>query len=213
MLVIDKDILFDGPTGCFSNSPEGLSLALTQSVDFDVWPLGMSVDEVRNTSASFCLSIFDACNLDCAYCFNKNKKGKPIDLNLAFSFLEECFRLHPNKDKYHVDLSGKGEPLLYLKDILVIKEYCLKKQDELRKEVLVQFVCNRTLLSPEIAKVLQRNGILFGVSIDGIKAVHDQARLTNDGRPTYDRILSNVNAIPHHQYVGAACTLTKTSSR
>ena len=108
MLVIDKDILFDGPTGCFSNSPEGLSLALTQSVDFDVWPLGMSVDEVRNTSASFCLSIFDACNLDCAYCFNKNKKGKPIDLNLAFSFLEECFRLYPNKDKYHVDLSGKG---------------------------------------------------------------------------------------------------------
>ncbi len=86
--------------------------------------------------------------------------------------------------------------MLYLKDILVIKEYCLKKQEELRKEVLVQFVCNGTLLSPEIAKVLQRNGILFGVSIDGIKAVHDQTRLTNDDRPTYDRILSNVNAIP-----------------
>lgn len=116
MLVIDKNIFFDGPTGCFSNSREGLSFAISQSADFDCLPLNMTVKDAKSSSASFCLSIFDACNLNCAYCFNKDKRGKPVDLNLAFSFLEECFRLYPNKDKYHVDLSGKGEPLLYLKD-------------------------------------------------------------------------------------------------
>ena len=209
MLVIDKDIFFDRPTGCFSNSREGLSFAASQSTDFDALPLGMAVDDVKSSSASFCLSIFDACNLNCVYCFNKDKKGKPVDLKAALAFLEQCFRLYPNKDKYHVDLSGKGEPLLYLKEILAIKEYCLQKQDELRKEVLVQFVCNGTLLSGEVAKILQQKGILFGVSIDGNETIHDEVRLTKDGQSTYQAILANVNAIPSHQYVGAACTLTK----
>lgn len=209
MLVIDKDIFFDGPTGCFSNSSEGLCCAVSRSLNFDRLPLGMKVDDAKSSSASFCLSIFDACNLGCAYCFNKDKKGKSIDLKQAIAFLEECFRLFPNKDKYHVDLSGKGEPLLYLRPILAIKEYCLRKQDELRKEVLVQFVCNGTLLTPQVAQVLQSKGVLFGVSIDGNRAIHDANRLTKNGESTYDLILRNVNAISNHQYVGAAATLTK----
>jgi len=164
--------------------------------------------EAEPTSYSFCLSVSDACNLACDYCFNKGKSGRTMGAEEAIAHLERLFRLHPDCEKYFVDLSGSGEPLLALKTVLTVAKWCKAKQDEIRREVLPQFVCNGTLLSPEVAKVLQSNGILFGVSLDGDERNHDSHRKSASGKATFKEIMANVSAIEHRQYVGVAVTLT-----
>ena len=146
-------------------------------------PMDKIIKTIQPTAYTFCIDVSDACNLCCDYCFNKNKSGRTIDSKTAISYLEKMFDKYPNGEKYFVDMSGKGEPLLALKTILEIATWCKKKQDEIRAEVLPQFVCNGTLLTPSIAKTLQDNGILFGVSLDGNKDIHDKHRKDAFGEP------------------------------
>lgn len=207
--MIDK-IYFDGPTGIYSEDPLCLELQAYKSANLDNFASKATYQSYGSTTASFCVSVFDSCNLDCAYCFNKGKNNSVPDMQVVFNFLDACFAAFPRKQKYFVDLSGKGEPLLYLSKIFEIKDYCIRKQNDLKVEVLVQFVSNGTLLEKEIAVLLQKHGILFGVSVDGNRAVHDSKRKTKDGKPTYDAILENVKAIPNRDYVGAACTFAES---
>lgn len=94
-----------------------------------------------------------------------------------------------NKEKYFIDLSGRGEPLLELPLILKIKEYCVSKSNLIKKEILVSFVTNGTLLTSNIAKILQENQILFGVSIDGDRLTHNMNRFSETFRNSYEIIL------------------------
>ena len=163
----------------------------------------------RHSAYTFCLNLIDACNLSCDYCFNQRKSGNKLTTSDAIRILETLFRTFPSGEKYFVDLSGKGEPLLALREILEIADWCHRKQDEIGKEVLVQFVCNGTLLSPAVANVLQAKGILFGVSLDGDKAIHDRHRKTKAGLPTFDSVLKNIQSIKSRDYVGCAGTITQ----
>ncbi len=105
---------------------------------------------------NICLSISNACNLKCSYCFNSAKTGKIMTSNEAISIIDKMINIFPNCEKYFVDLSGYGEPLLNLKTILDISDYCKDKSNLLRKEVLVSFVSNGLLLTSEIALILQK---------------------------------------------------------
>lgn len=171
-------------------------------------PMDEIIKTVQPTAYTFCIDVSDACNLCCDYCFNKNKSGRTIDSKTAISYLEKMFDKYPKGEKYFVDMSGKGEPLLALTTILEIAAWCKKKQDEIKAEVLPQFVCNGTLLTPSIAKMLQDNGILFGVSLDGNKHVHDKHRKDAFGQPTFEKILDNIKGIEHREYIGCAATIT-----
>lgn len=165
--------------------------------------------DYKTSKATFCINISNGCNLMCDYCFNKNKNGSYINYDKITKFLDLCFINYPDKDKYYVDLSGKGEPLLHLDLILKIKEYCNNKSNNIKREILVLFVSNGTLLNKNVAKILQDNGILFGVSLDGNKLIHDKHRKTIFGENTYDLIINNVKNIGNHDYVGCATTLTR----
>ncbi len=92
--------------------------------------------------------------------------------------------------------------------ILKIAKYCQDKSDELNVEVLPTFVCNGTLLSPIVAEILQKNGILFGVSLDGDKETHDLYRKDKNGESTYSEIIHNVLQIKNREYIGCTGTLT-----
>lgn len=206
--ILKTNVFVDGKTGMFSFDELDFKNVLSkQNIDFD--SLKPVFSEYNTTSVTFCINLSNACNLACDYCFNQQKSGSSVDIKDALQFLDTCFKSFPNKEKYFVDLSGKGEPLLYLDKILKIKRYCEIKSNEMMREVLVQLVSNGTLLDKLTVDVLQKNGILFGVSLDGNELVHDLHRKTIDNQPTYQKILSNVNNILHHEYVGAACTLTK----
>jgi radical SAM protein with 4Fe4S-binding SPASM domain len=162
------------------------------------------------TAYSLCLNISDACNLRCAYCFNPEKKNRLMKAEDAIRACDSFFRLFPNGEKYYIDLSGKGEPLLNKETIIAVADYCRRKSNELRLEVLPMLVCNGTLLSSENVKLLQESGVLFGVSIDGPKYIHDLYRRDLFGKGTFDRIISNVSRIKNRSFVGCAATLTNS---
>lgn len=134
--------------------------------------------------------------------------GRIIPFEKAKDFLDKMFSTFPNGEKYFVDLSGKGEPLMNLPVILKIAKYCQDKSDELNVEVLPTFVCNGTLLSPIVAEILQKSGILFGVSLDGDKETHDLYRKDKNGEGTYSEIIHNVLQIKNREYIGCTGTLT-----
>lgn len=133
--------------------------------------------------------------------------GRIIPFEKAKDFLDKMFSTFPNGKKYFGDLSGKGEPLMNLPVILKIAKYCQDKSDELNVEVLPTFVCNGTLLSPIVAEILQKNGILFGVSLDSDKETHDLYRKDKNGEGTYSEIIHNVLQIKNREYIG--CTTLK----
>lgn len=166
------------------------------------------LEHFKPTSYSFCLNISDSCNLRCAYCFNNNKQNVLMSHETALKALDFFFDKFPNGEKYFVDMSGKGEPLLNKEVIRKVALYCHKKSDELMCEVLPMLVCNGTLLSKENIQFLQQLGVLFGVSLDGAKSVHDLYRRDIYGNGTFDKIIRNVLSIKHSEYVGCAATLT-----
>lgn len=162
----------------------------------------------KPTAYSFCLNISDSCNLKCSYCFNLDKKNTLMSPTEAIKALDFFFNKFPNGEKYYVDLSGKGEPLLNKDTIKEVALFCHKKSDELKREVLPMLVCNGTLLSKDNVEFLQDLGVLFGVSIDGAKSTHDFYRKDKEGNGTFDIIINNVLAIKQREYIGVAATLT-----
>ena len=159
---------------------------------------------------SFCLEISDVCNLRCSYCFNQGKTGKRMSIKDAERSLDLLFSEFPNAEKYFIDLSGVGEPLMNLSLIDAIAQYAKQKSDEIDREVTVTLVSNGTLLSKPVAEHLKKKSILFGVSIDGNKENHDTYRVYANGRGSFDDIVKNVKSIKNRQYVGCAITITKT---
>jgi len=204
--IFDKEIFIDSSNSNFSDDKNEIyNNVFSRNFDY----MKPNFSDYKTSSAVFCINLSNSCNLKCDYCFNSNKTGKCIDFKDIKEFIDLCFKIFPNKDKYYVDLSGKGEPLLFLKSILDIKKYCEEISNKINREILVSFVCNGTLLTKEIAELLQKKGILFGVSLDGNESIHNKHRKTIDGKDTYKDIIDNVDNIPHHEYVGCAATLTK----
>ena len=115
---------------------------------------------------------------------------------------------YPDADRYIVDLSGTGEPLLNKELIFTISDYCITKSNEIIKEILPMLVCNGTLLTKNTAKELSNHLILYGISIDGIKSDHDRNRIYSNGKGTYHSIISNIKQIENRKYIGAAVTIT-----
>lgn len=130
-------------------------------------------------------NISNQCNLNCSYCFHNKENDEQIDGKFIADSLNDFLRLHPQCRKLFVDLSGHGEPLLSLKLVLEIAKYCRMKTKETGVEIIPNLITNGVLLTKNIADLLQNNGILFGVSIDGDKNVHDKVRIFKKAaRPT-----------------------------
>lgn len=151
------------------------------------------------------------CNMACTYCFKKNRTIDQMKLENVKAFIDKIISIHPNAEKYIVDPTGSGEPLLDLDLICDIGEYCKQKSDEVRKEVLPMLVTNGTLLTLDAVDKLRKAGILFGVSIDGIKKVHDSKRIDYNGVGTHKTILKNIKRIKDRTLLGAAVTLTNSN--
>lgn len=160
------------------------------------------------STITFCLEISDVCNLNCSYCFNNDKSGNRMSFDVAKESLDYLFSLFPNAQKYFIDVSGDGEPLLSMSLIEQIAKYAHDKSNEIDREVTVSLVSNGFLLTPSIVKKLQDMNILFGVSIDGCKENHNLLRKDKSGKETFDIIMKNVYKKEDRYFIGCAVTIT-----
>lgn len=151
------------------------------------------------------------CNMSCTYCFKTKRDTIEMKLEDSVSFIDNIIECYPHAEKYIVDPTGSGEPLLNLELIISIGEYCKKKSNDINKEVLPMLVTNGTLLDLNTVDRLRNAGILFGVSIDGQRREHDSNRVDYNGLGTYKTILSNIKKIKDRSLLGAAVTLTDSN--
>lgn len=144
------------------------------------------------------------CNLNCSYCFSNNKSSE-FDMSVetaksAIDFFLKHFNTFENCD-YIVDLSGAGEPLLRLDFLLEINKYVKEIEKEKKIHIYCQLVTNGMLLTPEISKLIQEAGIIFGVSLDG-----DKKDSKNRKGLDYSIVEKNIDAVKYKDFFGLAAT-------
>ena len=145
--ILDKVIYINSSNANFSNDEKDL-INDYYSLNFDL--IKYQFENYQNSSATFCVNLSNACNLNCDYCFNDKKNGTSIDLDKIKKYLDTCFNYFPNKDKYFVDVSGKGEPLLFLDKILKIKEYCIDISNQLMASIALLKKINSEILTAHL---------------------------------------------------------------
>ncbi|MDE7165018.1 MAG: radical SAM protein [Clostridiales bacterium] len=156
-------------------------------------------------TVTMCIHISPVCNLNCKYCFKKQSEG---DLTIADvqRFIDCVLQVYPHADRYIVDMSGAGEPLLRKDLLFKIARYCKTLSDKHLREFLPTIVTNGTLLTEQVVNELQSEGVLFGVSLDGTRDAHNKNRVFQNGDGSYDIIEKNIRGIKHKDFVGAALT-------
>lgn len=181
---------------------------LSEDIDYNI-NIEDNFDPKNPKVVYICIHSSSMCNLRCKYCFMKSRENiTDLDINSIKSFINLIISIHPKADKYIVDLSGSGEPLIKIELLEMIAQYCKLKSDLIKREILPMLVSNGTLLSIEMVDKLNKSGILFGVSIDGLRKDHDTYRVDENNKGTYKKIIANSKRIKEKRLLGVAVTIT-----
>lgn len=145
-----------------------------------------------------------SCNLRCKYCyeFNRNEdiyEHKVINIERLCAFVEKTALLFPNSRILWM-LHG-GEPLINGIDYFTKFLNCIRYVNEKYPvEFKVALQTNATLLTDEWVKVLEDNADLLSerivsVSIDGAQDINDQARLSANGKSSYEMVIQTIERL------------------
>ena len=133
-----------------------------------------------------------ACNFRCPYCFEHSQTDgtamSPDTVDRLLAFIAS----HTDARRLGVTWYG-GEPTLAWDTIRDITERVLKLDLTYENAGLVT---NGYLLDAgKIAQLADLRITSIQVTLDGPRAVHDQRRVLPGGRPTYERILANLDTL------------------
>lgn len=126
-----------------------------------------------NAARYVTLTITEACNLNCVYCYENHKSKKHMSLETAKKIIRSEALMANNIHMIEFDLFG-GEPFLQFELIKQIDEYILNELD-----VPMQFrlfaTTNGTLIHKDIQKWLKdrKNYFYVGLSYDGTHHMQD----------------------------------------
>lgn len=148
---------------------------------------------------SIVLKVASRCNLNCSYCYLYNhqdqttlKQPKRIDDQIFNAVLERIAT--------HTDLHGHtmnitfhgGEPTLVGVDRL--EALICRARDFLGDRLgNLSIQTNATRINPAWAKMLSRQRVAVGVSLDGPPAIHDIVRVTHAGSGSYLNTLRGIH--------------------
>ena len=163
--------------------------------------------------ATIALNVAGGCNLSCDYCYlgreprssllmSDETARKAIDLLLAESFGERTVSV----------VFFGGEPLLNPDLIARTTDYARLRAEDAGRDVSFHMTTNGTLLTGEVAEMLNTASVRVLVSIDGAAATHDAHRSFPDGSGSYQRIIENIALLPEGMRVGARATVTEDSA-
>ena len=159
-----------------------------------------------------------ACNMRCAYCFYADEtahREAGCCPPMAFEALERVIRRTMLFAEQRVTFVFQGgEPTLaglsYFEQVVR-----LQRQNNPRQIAVNNVVqTNGLILQDARIDFFVRERFLIGVSVDGCREIHDQNRLDAKGKPTYDRVMDNIQRLKD---AGAAynslCVLTDEVAR
>lgn len=159
-----------------------------------------------------------ACNMRCAYCFYADEtahRAAGCCPPMAFEALERVIRRTMLFAEQRATFVFQGgEPTLaglsYFEQVVR-----LQRQNNPRQIAVNNVVqTNGLILQDALIDFFVRERFLIGVSVDGCREIHDQNRLDARGKPTYDRVMANIQRLKD---AGAAynilCVLTDEVAR
>ena len=137
------------------------------------------------------LLITTKCNMNCSYCFEKNKSNKSMSKESIDDFVS-------NLSTASIMIFG-GEPLMVMDKIVYIYDEISKLDinEAQKKDILnsmtskVSLITNGTLIEKNIED-LKRLNIGLQISLDGPEEINDLCRIYMDGRGTYNDIINNI---------------------
>lgn len=160
------------------------------SADFDaLTKLNHIYDHTIGKIHIMYLILTNTCNLACRYCFlenNPNYRSTRMTMShdIAIIAIEEfCTYLEKNNIDDGLIVFYGGEPLLNYQIIRTVVEYAKKRSVKIKYSIIT----NGTLINPEIADYFKENHVNIGLSIDGIKEIHDKNRpFKSTGEGSFD---------------------------
>ncbi len=144
-----------------------------------------------------------ACNLDCAYCFYLSKRvlpGGPGSGHMPDDVLERFVKDYIDSitaDEVVFSWQG-GEPTLlglgFFEKVVALQ----KKHARAGQQIENDLQTNGTLLDDDWARFLKQQRFLVGLSIDGLREIHDHCRITKHAEPTFDQVFAAAKMLQKH---------------
>ena len=144
------------------------------------------------------------CNMRCRYCFYADE----LDNREIRSYGKMSVdTMHTIVDKameygdYECTIAFQGgEPTLagldFYRDLVA---YVTAHENPKKLKIHYALQTNGYLINEEWAAFLGENHFLVGVSLDGLKEIHDRYRLDAAGKGTYQRVISAIRLLENHQ--------------
>lgn len=146
----------------------------------------------QNESLHLVLATTMDCNFACPYCYENRRKGK-MSAEIQDAIVE-FIKAHINNGVHSLDITWYGgEPLLYPDIIHNLASRIKKIAMDSGCKLTTYMVTNGYLLTPELLELIDEIGVVkVQITIDGLKAYHDERRHLRDGGGTFDRIIENL---------------------
>lgn len=133
----------------------------------------------------FNIWVTNRCNLNCTYCYEKEKNDFELDmdLNALYKFIDK----YNIQEDVVVNFHG-GEPLL---NFQVIKEisYVIKEKYPTAE---LSFTTNGTIINSEILDFIYDMQCEVSISIDGDKDTHDKYRINGIGEGSHYLVMDTI---------------------
>jgi uncharacterized protein len=153
---------------------------------------------MKHNSNKIQLSITQACNLACIYCYaeesGSNAKNQLMSFDTAKQSIDYLVREAGDQKKLGLQFFG-GEPLMNFELIKQVVDYTSKLGKKIDKTFGYAISTNCTLLTEEVQDYLVKHRFGILVSVDGDEATHNKQRPYRDGRDSYDIVIENAKSL------------------
>lgn len=160
------------------------------------------------------------CNLRCRYCFyedealNRTQHSMGVmKEELADLLIQQVFQA-VDPDGYVSFAFQGGEPTVA--GLAFFRYFVEAVKKNRPKKVMVQYAIqtNGTLLNEQWAAFLKENKFLVGISLDGIRAVHDAHRVDAAGEGSWKKVLAAKSLLEKYTVeYNALCVVTSPCAR
>lgn len=159
------------------------------------------IDEIlQNKSLQLKLFIGEKCNFRCSYCWQTHDSFYDMPSTIYDKISNLLCKKSDDYNSLFIDWIG-GEPLLYIDNIIEYSRKWIEISKKYKKQYAAAITTNGYYLTPEIAQKLQKCKVLiYQVTLDGCKDVHNRNRNTSSGlSDTYSIIKKNLESIASYK--------------
>lgn len=147
------------------------------------------------------------CNMDCSYCYVKNKGNRYMSFEMAKKAIDFAYSKKEQGQTFNIMFQG-GEPLLNWNLVKEIYTYCTEKYGE----GCFGITTNGILLDDEKVDFLEKKLFTFRLSVDGAMESHDKNRKFKDGTGTFKNLKNALNMFKRFNAPGKKIRFTITKN-